>query len=92
MLSEELLNEANWSIDNEVVNEDYIRMLNIQNGSYSPITPDPVPDDPIPSDIDDSQSSVSGGGNNNTAAKAIIFSIIGTILLIVLIAIIYNFS
>ena len=91
MLSEELLNEANWSIDNEVVNEDYIRMLNIQNGSYSPITPDPVPDDPpIPSD--DSQSSVSGGGNNNTAAKAIIFSIIGTILLIVLIAIIYNFS
>ncbi|MCQ2497989.1 MAG: hypothetical protein MJ133_03315 [Lachnospiraceae bacterium] len=91
MLSEELLNEANWSIDNEVVNEDYIRMLNIQNGSYSPITPDPVPyDPPIPSD--DSQSSVSGGGNNNTAAKAIIFSIIGTILLIVLIAIIYNFS
>lgn len=90
MLSEELLNEANWSIDNEVVNEDYIRMLNIQNGSYSPSPPDPVPYDPIPSD--DSQSSVSGGGNNNTAAKAIIFSIIGTILLIVLIAIIYNFS
>lgn len=99
MLSEELLNEDNWYIDSEVIEEDYRKMVEAQNNqnnvnfNTSDITNSAgivySPDDN--NDISNSVNYVDSGMSSG-ATKAIIFTLIGIVLLILIVAIIYNLS